>query len=372
MIIGVDGNEANVEKKVGVSVYTLKLLEYFQKNSSKDIQFKVFLRNRPHSFLPKETEFFSYEVINGPFLWSQVFLPFHLYFKTKIDIYFAPAHYIPRYCPVPIVLTIHDLAFFKYPDEFRKKDLYQLENWTKYSIEKASSILAVSKTTKKDIQQYYHIPEKDIQVIYNGFEKEERDTDDKKTLEKFDINSKKYILFIGTLQPRKNIPTLIKAFKEFNQIYPDFKLVIGGKKGWLYEDIFNEVETQNIKNKVIFPGYVSNDEENHLYKNAFCFVLPSFYEGFGIPILEAMSFNCPVICSSSSSLPEVGGDACLYFDAKDEKDLLEKLLTLKEEPDLYKELINEGKKRIKEFSWKKSAEETLNIIKKTFNETHES
>lgn len=364
MIIGIDGNEANVKKKVGVSVYTLKLLEYFRKQANSKLQFKVFLRNKPLSFLPKESENFTYEVIQGKFLWSQIFLPIHLYFKTQIDVYFAPAHYAPRYCPVPVVVTIHDLSFFYFPSEFKKKDLFQLKNWTSYSIEIASAVIAVSKTTKKDIQQHYAIPDSHIHVVYNGFEKESN-TSKSAVMNDFNLEKNRFILYVGTLQPRKNIKTLIKSFKLFHEIHPEFKLVLVGKKGWLYDSIFEEVAAQNLSESIIFTDYIPDNDVSELYKNALCFVMPSLYEGFGIPILEAMAHNCPVISSHTSSLPEIGGDACLYFEPKDEKDLLHDIERLLDDTELRKKLIQKGKERIKEFSWQRSAKETLEILENT-------
>ncbi len=365
MIIGVDANEANVSEKVGVSVYTLKLLEYFQKKAAKNQEFIVFLKNKPSSDLPAETEFFNYAVIHGDFLWSQTFLPLELYKRKalgqRIQVFFSPAHYIPRFCPVPAVVAIHDLSYFYYPDEFLKKDLYQLKNWTKYSVEKAKKVIAVSKTTKKDIIKFYQVPEEKIEVIYNGYEKT---SPQHPSL----IKEKKkgqYILYAGTLQPRKNIDTLIEAFYKFRKNYPEFKLVIVGKKGWLYEHIFKKVDELNLKKEVVFKGYVSDDELSVLYRDAFCFVMPSLYEGFGIPIVEAMSFGCPVISSFTSSLPEVGGDACLYFDPRSPQELAKKLKKLTENRKLRSDLIKKGRERIKLFSWQKCAEETLKVIQQT-------
>ena len=154
MIIGVDGNEANVEKRVGVSVYTLNLLKYFKKQSNKDLKFKIYLKNSPLSDLPNQDNFFQYKVVPGKILWSQIYLPLQLYQKKDIDVFFSPAHYIPRFCPVPTVVTIHDLAYFYFEKDFLKKDLYQLKSWTKYSVNKASKIIAVSKTTKKILLNY--------------------------------------------------------------------------------------------------------------------------------------------------------------------------------------------------------------------------
>lgn len=364
MIIGIDGNEANVSKQVGVSVYTSNLLKYFQKKADNNTQFRVYLRHKPTLILPPENEHYKYVVVTGPFLWSQLFLPLHLNLHKTIDIFFSPAHYSPRYCPVPLVVTIHDLSYFYFPDEFLKKDFYKLKNWTEYSLTKAKSIISVSKSTKKDIMKYYQIPDERIKVIYNGFEKDIQDEamPDANFLIMHDLTARKYILYVGTLQPRKNIPTLIKAFAKFKIQNPDFKLVITGKKGWLYESIFEEAKKQQVNDSVIFTGFIPDTDIASLYKNAFCLVFPSLYEGFGLPLLEAMSFGCPVISSHSSSLPEIGGDACLYFDSTDEKDLLADLELLKKDQSIYDELIAKGKERIKLFSWEKCAEETLQTI----------
>ncbi|MFA6080837.1 MAG: glycosyltransferase family 1 protein [Patescibacteria group bacterium] len=354
--IGVDGNEANVEKKVGVSVYALNILRYFSKIADSKTQFLVYLKSPPLLDLPDENEFFKYKVINGKFLWSQIYLPFELYLNKGINVYFSPAHYLPRLCPVPQVVTVHDLAYLYFPKEFTKKDLWQLKNWTDVSIKKARQIIAVSKTTKKDIIKNYGIDENKVSVIYNGYEKQI-------TEKTSAVKLKKFILFVGTIQPRKNLEILIDAFEKFIQTNNDFRLVVVGKKGWLYENIFEKVKIMKLENKVIFTGHITDEELVSYYTNAFCLTLPSLYEGFGIPVLEAMSYNCPVIASFSSSLPEIGGDACLYFDPKNSDDLLEKFNILKNNDKLRKELILKGKKRIKDFSWKKCGKETLEVIK---------
>jgi len=198
MVIGIDGNEANVEQQVGVSVYTTNLLRRFQLQATATLQFRVYLRHKPNSFLPKETEYFQYRVISGPALWSQVFLPLHLNTHREIDVFFSPAHYAPRFCPVPFVVTIHDLSYFYYPQEFLKKDLYKLKNWTLYSITQAQKVIAVSKTTKKDIMNLYHEPEEKIEVVYNGFEKHVQHAETTNN----SLPTTNYFLYVGTLQPR--------------------------------------------------------------------------------------------------------------------------------------------------------------------------
>ena len=141
--------------------------------------------------------------------------------------------------------------------------------------------------------------------------------------------------------------------------------MIVGKKGWLYDEIFEEAKKQSIDDSIVFTGFISDSKLNELYKNAFCFVLPSLYEGFGLPILEAMSKKCPVIASFTSSLPEIGGEACLYFDPKNYEELTEKLQKLKESAALRNELIQKGTERVKAFSWEQCAKETLELILKT-------
>jgi len=366
MIIGIDGNEANVEHRVGVSVYTLNLLKYFQSHASKDTQFIVYLRNKPLVELPQTTKFFTYKIVWGPILWSQLFLPLRLWiYKLSgniLHVFFSPAHYIPRFCPFKTVVTIHDLSYLYFPNEFLKKDLYQLKNWTEYALKNAAKIIAVSKTTKKDIVHEYSVPDEKISVIYNGY------GTIKSHPTPYPLSPKKnpYFLYIGTIQPRKNLKFLITAFSKFHAANPSYKLIIAGKKGWLYEDIFKQVEWMGMKDYVLFPGFVSDEEKDSLYKKAAAFVLPSLYEGFGIPLLEAMAHGCPVISSFSSSLPEVGGEACLYFDPKNSDDLVEKMNSIVFDKELAKKLVNAGKKRVEDFSWLKTGENTLNLLQSTY------
>jgi glycosyltransferase involved in cell wall biosynthesis len=238
MTIGVDGNEANVDRHVGVSVYTSKLLEYFCRNASDDLRFVVYLREQPKTHMPPPNPYYTYTVIRGRIAWLKVFLSLYLFFHRDIDVYFAPAHYVPQYCPAPIVTTIHDLAYFYFPDEFLKKDFYKLKNWTREAIIASHTVIAVSKTTKKDIMEYYHTPDEKIHVVYNGFEKtasQDEKTTWKHTSDKYNVKEHKYILYVGTLQPRKDIPTLIAGFALFKNDHPEFKLIIVGKKGWLFD-----------------------------------------------------------------------------------------------------------------------------------------
>lgn len=362
MVIGIDGNEANVKEAVGVSVYTQKLLSYFHDNAHDDLKFEVFLDEDPRRHMPERSTNFSYHAIGPSFLWSQIALPLNLLIKRGIDVFFSPAHYAPRFSLIPTVVTVHDLSYFYYPEEFLKKDLYKLENWTKYSVRKAEKVIAVSKSTKKDLMTYYEVPEKKIEVVYNGFEKL---VPKKLQPTHYKLQPQKYILFVGTLQPRKNLLTLIKAYALFHRKHKDMKLVIVGKRGWMYHEIYKIVEKLHLTKDVVFTGYAPDETVVDLYKNAFCFVAPSYYEGFGIPTLEAMSFGTPVISSNTASLPEVGGPAALYFNPFEEKELLHHLETLLKDHDLRNKLIEKGYERVRHFSWEKCAQQTLEVLRKT-------
>ncbi|MBP6993708.1 glycosyltransferase family 4 protein [Candidatus Woesebacteria bacterium] len=382
-LILIDGNEANVDQTVGVSVYTLNLLMQFKKYASHDIRFLVYLRKEPKLHLPRENQYFRYKVVWGPFAWLRIFLPIQLKIDyawqrmrrflrlthIRFHVFFSPAHYSPSWLPTgcKLVVTIHDLAYEFFPDEFLKKDLHKLHHWTIDSVIKASAVIAVSENTKEDIVRVYNVPTDMVHAIPNGFTPVKVSTP-KQTMiingHDYKLSPYKYLLYIGTLQPRKNISTLIYAFALFNKENPEYKLIIAGKKGWLYDDIFVLTQKLKLESSVHIVGYVTEQEKYHLFNKAFCFVMPSLYEGFGLPILEAFSASCPVICSNTSSLPEVGGNAALYFDPKNATSLLQKLRDLEKDLKVRNELIEKGERQAHKFSWEYCGEATLEVLLK--------
>lgn len=367
MIIGIDGNEANTSKRLGVGEYAYKLLMQFA--SAKDLDFLIYLKNQPLPDLPEERNNLKYRVLKPGKAWTQWRLPLDLYtHKPQPDVFFTPTHYAPRFSPAPTVISIMDLAYLYFPEMFKKTDLYKLKNWTAQSVRNAKSIITISQSTKNDIIKEYKIPGEKVVVIYPGIKSVISQNSQSITMEtlqsKYEI-SKNFILFVGTLQPRKNISRLIEAFaKTLSQekIPSDLELVIVGKKGWLYEDIYKKPAQLGIEEKVKFLNFVTDEELAILYKNAICYVLPSLYEGFGLPVLEAMQHNCPVITSNVSSLPEAGGDAALYVNPEDISDISEKIKTLIIDKQLRQQLIEKGKKQITKFSWEKTAKETLKVL----------
>lgn len=366
MVIGIDGNEANVQKSVGVSVYTSELLKYFSKQATKDLRFIVYLRIPRRKHLPRPSKYFEYKVIPSPRLWRDINFPLYLYTHRDIDVLFSPAHYTPRFSPVPVVVTIHDLAYEYFPHEFLKKDLYKLTNWTKHAVKQAEKVIVVSDNTKQDIIKHYGTKDEKIKIVHNGYKKYTDVAKKKKTvdvLKKYEVTKGEYLLYVGTLQPRKNISALIRAFAKVHAVRPYMKLIIAGKKGWLYHEFFSIADELNLTQAISFPGYVPDADLVHLFRGAGAYILPALYEGFGIPVLEAMYQGCPVIASNTASLPEIGGDACLYFDPRNEDELKDTIIKLMKSDDLRRKLIKAGKKRSKSFSSLKMAKETLAIIK---------
>ncbi|MDQ5954196.1 MAG: hypothetical protein QG583_124, partial [Patescibacteria group bacterium] len=272
-----------------------------------------------------------------------------------------------RFTQVPRVISIMDLAFFHFADYFTKKDLAQLHSWTKYSVIKAKKIITISEATKSDIIKFYKVSGEKIHVIYPGIKpsllsNSHMSNDDVK--KKYAIDSK-FILFVGTLQPRKNIARLIEAFSLLND--KEVKLVIVGKKGWKYEEILEAPKKFGCEEKVVFLNFVPEEDLQVLYKNAELFAFPSLYEGFGLPVLEAMKFNCPVLTSNVSSLPEAGGDAAHYCNPESTESIKEGIEKILEDRKYRVNLIEKGKENIKKFSWEKAAKETLAVLTEVGN-----
>lgn len=366
MLIGIDANEANVVTRVGISEYAYQILTKlyeFRSENKNDYSYTIYLKSNPLDHLPKSTSWWKYKVVKPAKLWTQIGLPIHLVTTTKKpDVFLTLTHYGPRFSRIPTIVSVMDLSYLHFPETFRKNDLYQLTKWTEYSVKKAKKVITISNSSKNDIIKYYKVKEDKVKVVYLGLKNLSMNEPSEKELSEFGVN-KKFILFVGTLQPRKNITRLIEAFSKLSDNLKDeHQLVVIGKKGWLYEDILSSPEKFHVSDKVLFLDYVSDDDLPNFYKKAELFVLPSLYEGFGLPVLEAMRYGCPVVTSNVSSLPEAGGDAALYFkpeDVDDIKNTIEKVLTDKS---LKEKMIEKGRDHYKKFTWEKAAKEVLGAI----------
>lgn len=357
MNIGIDGYEANIEKRVGIGQYAYQLLRQLH-DFDKGNNYTVFLPQPPLPDMPGKSKNWRYLVGRPGPLWTILQLP-KLITRVQLDVFFSPTHYGPWFSRLPQVLSVMDLSYLHFPEMFQTQDLLQLKYMGAISIKRAKKILTISEFSRREISKHYDYPKNDIEVTYPGFKSKIKNQKSKVQI-KIQKLAKKYILFVGTIQPRKNIVRLVEAFEMLN--IEDMKLVIVGKKGWLYEPILKRLEVSPKKERIIYLDFVSDEDLSTLYKNAACFCLPSLYEGFGIPVAEALSFGCPVVVSQTSSLPEVAGMAGIYVDPLNSVDIaqgIKKALLLSQSE--REELNNKGKEQIKKFTWEKCARKTIKV-----------
>jgi glycosyltransferase involved in cell wall biosynthesis len=289
----------------------------------------------------------------------------------KADILHCPDFLIPPTLNKKIILTIYDLAFMRFPhfnfDWFIKK--YTREVRRNATI--ARKIITSSKSTKNDVFEFLNVKKENIEVIYGAaeksFKKIKEDELDYKLLEKLKIKNK-FILSVGTIEPRKNYVTLIRAYNFLKYNYSDFRwrLVIVGRTGWLSEEAYKEYENSPYKDDIIFVGRISDKELIQIYNLAEIFVYPSIFEGFGLPVVEALQCGLPVLASNTSSIPEIIENKELLFNPADEEDIARKIFKVLKDERLRKELREKAIKIAEKFSWKKSAGKTLKIYKKIY------
>lgn len=269
-----------------------------------------------------------------------------------------------------IVFTLYDVSPIVYPDFTTEENrLVCFDGLFNASIY-ADHCVAISGYTKKSFLSYFpHYPEERITVAYLGTRQTIKHIQDKnllnKVLYRFGLASNNFWLGVGTIEPRKNYRLLIEGYSELGDRKP---LVIAGGKGWLESDLYKKVSSLGLQKQVKFLGHVSDDELSVLYSSCYAFIYPSHYEGFGLPVLEAMSCGAAVITSDTSSLPEVGGEAVLYIDPCSKENLVEKMKAIMNNSTLLKELREKSEKQSKKFSWDKTAEIVLQIYEKTIYE----
>lgn len=364
MVIGIDGNEANVERRVGVSEFAYELIRNFwelRKSGKTNNKFQIYLRQKPLSHMPKKEDWFSYKIVKSTPLWTQFTLPAYLFVKgKKPDVFFSPSHYAPRFARIPRVSSVMDVAYLMYPETFNKDDLYQLVKWTKYSVEKSKKVITISNSSKNDIISRYQVKSDKVEVVYPGIKPGSDDMSQEKVREKYNIEGP-FILFVSTLQPRKNLVRLIEALVKIEET-TKVKLVVVGRKGWKYEEILAAPKKYGVADKVIFLDFVDDKDLTELYRQAEIFVMPSLYEGFGLPVLEAMKNGCPVAASNISSLPEAGGVAAAYFDPESVEDMATVITDVLKDKKMQENMRKKGYEQVKKFSWEKSARETLKIL----------
>lgn len=379
MVIGIDLRAIGQGKYSGVEEYTLNLLNALfaidsenkyllfssgQKISNRYLEFtKKAKEKNPnidlcHLAIPNRVLNTSFKIFSWPKIDRLL---------GQSDIVFEPNINLLPLSGGKKIVTFHDLSFERYSNFFSSKQIFwhNFVNPKKLARE-ADSIIAVSESTKNDLVEIYGISEGKIKVIYSGVNKEQNENKNVGNIRKKYNLPEKYILYLGTIEPRKNIIGLIKAFEIFKENFPKSpeKLVIAGSKGWLYEDIFRTARNSPHKNDIIFSGFIADEDKAQLYGLSSLFVYPSFYEGFGFPPLEAMVAGVPVITSDCSSFPEVVGDSALMVNPYNSGQLAWAMGEILFDIELRKKMIKKGRDRVMKFSWEKCAKETLGVLER--------
>ncbi|MCR4405447.1 MAG: glycosyltransferase family 4 protein [Anaerolineae bacterium] len=360
MLIGIDASRAARARRTGTENYALHLIRGLL-TLDRSHHYRLYFNRRPPPGLFVPGPNWEPRVIPFPRLWTHVRLSWEMAWRPP-DVLFVPAHVLPVIHPRRSLVTVHDLGYRYYPTAHRPLDRLYLDLSTRYHTRAASHILADSQATRNDLVREYGADPTRITVVYPGVDESLGRVDDPVAIAavrgKYGIHGT-YVLYVGTLHPRKNLVRLIEAFSILES---DVELVIAGQKGWLYDSIFARVRELGLEQRVVFPGYVADVDLPALLSGARVFVFPSLYEGFGFPVLEAMACGVPVVCSNASSLPEVAGDAALLVDPLDVKAwgvALERALT---DEELRSELISRGYAQVRRFSWTRAAGETLRAI----------
>lgn len=360
--IGIDINEANVKNRVGTGQYTYHILKRFQSLAPK-VDFHLYHRDDLQPDLPRESNNWQYHLVGPTRGWLTLGLPLSLLInRAKYDTFWSPAHYTPTYIGSPSVVTIHDLAYEYFPDLFLPSDLYKLKNWSLRSVKHANQIIAVSNATKNDLVKLYGTDPNKITVIHNGYDSDLFNVKTKiksSNLASLNLSPFNYILFLGTIQPRKNAIKLVQAFRLLKEQGYKGKLVLAGNIGWMAEESLEVIKSSPDYKDIVMTGYVKDDTRLSLYRNCDVYVLPSLYEGFGVPAIEAMACGAPVAVSNNSSLPEVVGDAGLLFNERDPASIAQAILELRSDRESWSK---KSLARAKHFSWDKCAEETLSVL----------
>jgi glycosyltransferase involved in cell wall biosynthesis len=368
------------DKPSGVAFYTYNLIKALLELENKDnYQIEIYRQPSVKSWLKQNFEtsenlqnlakinYLPFPVTITNLLGKQLNYLFNLDQKYlgKVDIIHGTDHYVYPHRQAKKIMTIHDLTFLKYPfysNKIVKTYTERIRNCLTYT----DLIITFSENTKQDIIKFFSVNPDKIKITseasryHNNYLNSEI-IENLKNNVNYNFNLP-YILFVSTIEPRKNINNLVKAFnllKKQNQI--PHQLVLIGQKGWNYENIFQEIECSKFKSEIHYLGYLNDELVALFYTLADVFVYPSFYEGFGLPVLEAMTLGSPVVTSNASSLPEVAGDAAIYINPEDYQSIAQGIYSIINDRNLRDNLINKGKNRANLYSWKRVAEETIKV-----------
>ena len=368
MIIGIDASRIDETGGTGTNNYSNNLIRALV-DFDRENRYVLYFRDPPKNYHVRNANV-STKIIGAPIFWTQFRLALECLLRVP-DVLFVPAHTIPviRRPSLKTIVTIHDLGA-EFLEAYHKFPQKTYLNWsTEYVAKHATHIIAVSKSTKKDLVSTLKVPSNRITVVYEGvdhsFFYKRNNKEIRSVLLKYGLKEK-YFLYVGTIQPRKNLSRLIESFAKVSA--PDVDLVLSGNPGWLYDEIYKAPKKFKVDANVKFLGFADQEDLPALYSGCIAFVMPSLYEGFGLPILEAMACGAPVLTSKSSSMPEVSGGHALLVKPHNVNEIAYKLSRLLKEKDLRWKLAAAGEEWVKKFTWEKTAEETIRVFEKVYRE----
>ncbi|MFH1085854.1 MAG: glycosyltransferase family 1 protein [Chloroflexota bacterium] len=363
MLIGIDASRATRPQRTGTENYTLYLTRALVKLGPQH-RFRLYLDHMPPAGLLPHDERVEWRVMPFPRLWTHVRLAWEVA-RHPPDVLFVPAHVLPLVHPRRSVATVHDLGYLRHPAAHTLAGRWYLAWATRFNARTAARVIVDSQATRSDLEQLYQVAPEKLVVAYPAGTEGFAPVSDPAA--RADVQARygagaSYFLYVGTLQPRKNLLALIEAYARLRaagHLGPDVRLVLAGKAGWLAEGIIARARAADVRDAVALPGYVAERDLPALLSGALAFVMPSWYEGFGLPVLEAMACGAPVIASDVSSLPEVAGGAALLVDPRNVDALAEAMLRAYRDPALRAELAARGLERARHFTWEACARTVL-------------
>jgi len=363
MKIGI--NTSFINLKSGIGTYVNNLVQNLQliQNSSDEYHFYLSKESYdPEYFDEGKNRVYRYNIpqFNSlrKVLWEQVFLPGKVK-KSKLDVFHSPAFISPLGLDIPSIVTIHDLAFLKYPDTIIKYKRGFYNYMFNRAIENSAKIITPSDFIKQELLESFECPEDKISVVYEGVSELFTPENDEEIISQCLTGlkiDKPFLMFTGIIEPRKNLENILMAFSKSG--CDDMLFVIAGKEGWMCESVFEIIQESGLNDRVIITGEISPSVLRVLYSSCIALIFATLYEGFGLPVLEAMACGAPVVTSNRSALPEVAGDAALFVDPENVEEISDAMKRIIDDQGLRNELSQKGFDNIKRFSWKKCAEET--------------
>lgn len=357
-------------RRAGIHHYISQLLGNLSYGES-ELRFTVFTNNRVDlGSLPKERVVSTSWPTQRPLariMWEQLAWPL-VAIRHKVDLLHSMAFVTPLVRLCPAVVTVYDLSFIHHPQRFPALKRVYLTSQTRRSCQKAERVMTISESGRQDVHRFYDIPLDRIDIVRPGVSQlfSPRAEDEVEAFRHREQLAPQFILHVGTLQPRKNIEVLVDAFAQLRQ--PDLELVLVGGKGWSYHSIFARVRDLGLADKVRFADYVSDADLPLWYNAAAALVFPSVYEGFGLPVIQAMACGTPVIAAKTSAIPEAAGAAALFFDPYDVTALAEHIAVVLDDRQIAVTMRQQGLVQTRQFSWQKAGQQLLASYQRALNE----